>query len=98
MHQKLVPDSFFILVKNPKQPLHERIPFENKIISKGIIKNLLKSLTLFFLLNPVPFNEQRYKTQRGLGTSDQSLFRLRIKFTKNSLLVMYYQTKFDGVT
>ena len=97
MQQKLVPDPFFILVKNPKQLLHERIPFKNKIFSKGMIKNLSQSLTLFFLLNPVPFNEQRYRTQRGLGTSDQSLFRLRHKFTKNSLLVMYYQTKFDDV-
>ena len=28
MHQKLVPDPFLILVKNPKQPLHS---FKNKI-------------------------------------------------------------------
>ena len=33
------------------------------------------------------------KTKRGL---DQSLFRLRIKFTKISLLVMYHLTNFDG--
>ena len=57
----------------------------------------LKKLTLFFLLNPVPFNGQSYKKQKGLGTSDQSLFRLRNKFKKISLLVIYYQTKFDGV-
>ena len=36
----------------------------------------LKKLTLFFLSNPVPFNGQSYKNQKGLGTSDQSLFRL----------------------
>ena len=57
----------------------------------------LKKLTLFFHLNPVPFNGQSYKKQKGLGTSDQSLFRLRNKFKKISLLVIYYQAKFDGV-
>ena len=29
VHQKLVPDSFFILVDNPKQPLHARNSFKN---------------------------------------------------------------------
>ena len=42
MHQKLVPDPFF-LVNNPKQPLDARNSFKNKIFWKGIIKNLLKS-------------------------------------------------------
>ena len=55
----------------------------------------VKNLTLFFLLNPVPFNGQIYKNQKGLGTSDQSLFRLQNKFTKISILVTHYQTKFD---
>ena len=41
--------------------------------------------------------DKRYKKQKGLGTSDQSLFRLQIKFRKISLLVIYYQNKFDGV-
>ena len=31
MHQKLVPDPIFILVNNPKQPLHARNSFKNKI-------------------------------------------------------------------
>ena len=31
----------------------------------------LKKLTLFFLLKPVPFNEQDYEKQKGPGTSDQ---------------------------
>ena len=57
----------------------------------------LKKLTLFFLLSPVSFNRQCYQKQKGPGTSDQSLFRLRNKFTKTSLLVIYYLTKFDGV-
>ena len=37
------------------------------------------------------------KKQKGLGTSDQSLFRLQNRFKKISFLVIYYQTKFDGV-
>ena len=43
------------------------------------------------------FNGQNCKKQKRLGTSDQSLFRLQNKFTKISLIVIYYQTKFDGV-
>ena len=42
-----------------------------------------KKLTLFFLLNPVPFNRQSYQKQKWPGTSDQSLFRLQ-KVQKNS--------------
>ena len=77
MHKELVPDPYFILVSNPKQPLHARNFFKNKIFWKGIIKNL--------------------SNQKGPGTSDQSLFRLQNKFTRTSLLVIYYLTKFDGV-
>ena len=36
--QKLVPDLFLIFVNNPKQPLHARNSFENKIFWKRIIK------------------------------------------------------------
>ena len=43
IHQKLVPDPFIILVRNPKQPLHARNSFRNKILSKGIIKSPWKS-------------------------------------------------------
>ena len=57
----------------------------------------LKILTLFFLSNLVSFNGQSYQKQKGPGTSDLSLFRLRNKFTKISLLVIYYLIKFDGV-
>ena len=64
---------------------------------KGDYQKAFKKLTLFLVSNPVPFNGQSYKKQKGLGTSDQSLFRLQNKFTKNSLLVIYYQAKFDGV-
>ena len=52
---------------------------------------------MFFLPNPVPFNIQGYQKQKGPGTGDQSLFRLRKKFRKIPLLVIYYLTKFDDV-
>ena len=57
----------------------------------------LKKVTSFFLLKPVPFNRQNYQKQKVPGTSDQSLFRLRNKFRKIPLVVMYYLTKFDDV-
>ena len=57
----------------------------------------LKKVTSFFLSNPVPFNRQNYQKQKGPGTSDQLLFRLRNKFRKIPLLVMYYLSKFDDV-
>ena len=92
MHQKLDPDPFYFLIQ-PKLPLHARNSCKNKIFWKGIIKKL----TLFFLSNPVPFNGQSYKKQKRLETSDQFLFSWKNKFKKFFLLVIYYQTKFDGV-
>ena len=47
--------------------------------------------------NFIPFNSQNYEKQKGPGTSDQSVFRLRNKFRKIPLLVMYYLTKFYDV-
>ena len=57
----------------------------------------LKMSTLFFLPNQVPFNVQNYQKRKGSGTSDQPLSRLRKKFRKMPILVMYYLTKFDDV-
>ena len=74
--QKLVLDPFLILVNKPKQPLNVRNYFKNKIILKDYIKRPLKKLTLFFLLNPVPFIEQSYEKQKEPGTSYQLIFRL----------------------
>ena len=54
MHQKLVSDSFLILVNNPEQPLHARSSFKNK---KEDYQKALKMSTLFSFLNPIPFNE-----------------------------------------
>ena len=67
-----------------------------KYILKEYYRKTFKKLTLFFLLNLVPFIEQDHgKKKNGSGTSDQSLFRLQNKFRKIPLLVMYYLTKFD---
>ena len=63
---------------------------------RGLSKSL-KKVKFIFLSNPVPFNGQDYKKQKGLGTSDQPLFSLWNKSTKISLLVVYYQTKFDVI-
>ena len=60
-------------------------------------KKAWKKLSLFFPLNPVPFNGQSYQKQKGPGTSDQLVFRLQNKFRKIPLLVIYYLNKFDDV-
>ena len=44
MHQNLVPDPFFILANNSKDPLYAINYFKTKILWKGIIKNLLVAL------------------------------------------------------
>ena len=57
----------------------------------------LKRVTSFFPSNPVSFNRQSYQKEKGPGTTDQSLFRLRNKFRKIPLLDIYYLTKFDDI-
>ena len=57
----------------------------------------LKKVTSFFLSNPVPFNRQNYQKQKGPGNSEWSLLRLKNKFRKIPILVMYYLTKFDDI-
>ena len=71
----------------------QEILFKIRHFERGLSKSL-KKLTLFFLLNPVPFNGQSYQKQKGPGTSNQSLFRLQNKFRKIPLLVIYYLNKF----
>ena len=75
----------------------EEILLKIGYLERGLLKTFNLNLTLFFLSNPVPFNGQTYKKQEGPGTSDKSLFRLKKKFTKISLLVIYYLIKFDAV-
>ena len=64
---------------------------------KEDLQEALKKVTLFFLLNLVPFNRRNYQKEKGTGTSDQLLLSLQNKFRKIPLLVMYYLTKFDDV-
>ena len=66
-------------------------------ILKGDYQKALKKWALFFLSNPVPFSRQSYQKQKGSGTSDQSLFKLRNKFKNIPLFVMYYLTIFHDV-
>ena len=54
-----------------------------------------KKLTLFFLLNPFPFNRQDCEKETMSGTNDWSLFMLQLKIKSIPLLVMYYLTKFE---
>ena len=56
MLQKLFPYPFLIL--RNKQEI---------ILKVSYFEKDFKKLTSFFLLNPVPFNEQSYKNKRGLG-------------------------------
>ena len=43
MHEKLAPDPFLILLNNPRQSVHRRNCFKNKIFLIMIIKKTLKS-------------------------------------------------------
>ena len=74
----------------------QKVILKVKYFERGLSKSPKKVIS-FFLSNPVSFNRQNYQKQKGPGTSDQSLFRLRNKFRKIPLLVMYYLTKFDDV-
>ena len=95
VHQRLFLDPFLTLVNNPKKPLRARNSFKN--ILKEDYQKAFKKLISFFLWNPVPFNGQSYLKQKGPGTSDQSLFRLKNEFRKIHLLVIHYLTKFDDI-
>ena len=91
MQQKLVQDLFIISTNNPKQ---SKVRYFERVSERGLSKSLKKGNFVFFS-NPVPFNRQNYQRQKGPGTNDQSLFRLRNKFRKIPLLVMYNLTKYD---
>ena len=67
-----------------------------RYFERGLSKSL-KKVTLFFILNPVPFNGQNCKEQKDRAPSGQTFFRLQNKFRKIPLLVVYYLTKFDDV-
>ena len=57
----------------------------------------LKKLTLFFLLNPVPFNGKSYQKQKGSGTSDQPGSSGHKTSSEKFLYLLHYLTKFDDV-
>ena len=60
------------------------------------LSKTLKKVNFIFSSKPSPFQCTNQK-QKGPRTSDPSLFRLRNKFRKIPLLVIYYLTKFDDV-
>ena len=53
---------------------HFKGKFRQKMCTENYQKSL-ENLTLFFLLNPVPFNGQDYEKQKGPETSNQTFFR-----------------------
>ena len=64
---KASPKALFNFVNNPKQPLHARNSFKNKIFWKRVIKKL----TLFFVLSSVVFNgQENYEKQKSPETSN----------------------------
>ena len=75
---KASPRSIFNFGKNPKQPLHARNSFENRIIKK------LQKIELYFFFL---FKHKTIKNKRRPGTCDQSLLRLRKTFRNILLLV-----------
>ena len=68
-----------------------------RYFERGLLKSFEEVNFTFSLMNPVSFNGQDYEKQKGPGTSEQSLFRLKKNFRKIPLLVMYYLTKFGDV-
>ena len=73
----------------------QEILLKIRYFERGLSKTLKANFV--FLPNPVPFNVESYQKQNRLLTSDQSLFKLRTKFRKIALLVIYYLTKLDNV-
>ena len=68
-----------------------------RYFERGLSKSLKKFIFIFFLLNPVPFNEQDYEKVKWPGTRDQLLFRFQNKLKIIPLSVMCYLTKFNVV-
>ena len=62
---KVGPDPFLTSVKTQNSHCRKDC-FKNMMFYKGIIKKPLKKLTLFFISNQTPFNEQDHKNKRGL--------------------------------
>ena len=56
----------FYFGKHPKQLLHARNSFKNRIFGKGIIKNLLKSQLYFFFRTQSLLMDKVTENKRGL--------------------------------
>ena len=101
MCRKCAPKASARLLFNFGKKTKKAIACKNLFLKQDILKKdyqkTLKKFTLFFLLNPVPFDGQNYEKQKRPGTSDQSLSRLQSKFRKIPELVMYYLAKFHDV-
>ena len=74
---KASPRPFFYFGKLPKTAIACKKFFWKQDILKEDYQKALTKSTLLFLPNQVPFKVQNYQKQKGSGTSDQSLFRLR---------------------
>ena len=48
----------------------QEILFKIRFFLKEDYQKVLKTLTLFFLSNPVPFDGQSYQKQKGSGTCE----------------------------
>ena len=75
-------DPSLMLENIPKQSVHARNSFKYKILKEDYQKGF-KKVTLFFLLNSLPFDGKDYEKQKGSRNSDQSLFRLQDMFRKS---------------
>ena len=84
MHKNLVPDPCYILVNNPKQALHAKESFENRVfyILKEDYHKVIKKLTLFFFLNQGFFNRQSYQ-KRDLQLVTSSLLGYKTSSQKS---------------
>ena len=70
MYQKLISDSFLILVNNPKQlwkEMFQKIGY----FERGLSKRINKINFIFSFKDTVFFNGYDYEKQEGPGTSDQ---------------------------
>ena len=94
---KVSPRPLFNFGKRNRTAITCRKVFLKKDVLKVDYQKTSRKLTLYFLLNAVPFNGQDYKKQKGPGTSDQLFFRLQSIFRKTNLSVMYYLAQFDDV-
>ena len=66
----------------------QEIVLKVRYFERGLSKSLKKA-NFIFSFESSPFNGQTYQKQKGPGTRDQSLFKLRNKSRKIPLLVMY---------